>query len=131
MDYDFLGHIELCYNGERISYLLSAGINLHKDNKRYIPSLAFIENYGMVNQKEITVWDNDEYLIGVLYHEILFPWVNAKTVNNADEFASLLKINGVSIEDFKPLMVLIEKAYYELGFFQEYIDKKTKNGNNP
>lgn len=103
------GSSELYYKGNSITYVIDALLN--KDLSGYeMVSLAFCKDYGHLDQKEIEFWDNDDYLKNELYKQVLEPWVKDKTIPNSEEFTELLKIEGVSLEDFEGIYELFNKA---------------------
>lgn len=120
------GNITLQYSGERVDYILDVGIDVEK-NIKFMPSLSFYHNYGMIEDEHlIDVWDNEDYLIDVLLNNVLVPWVEFKDVKVSNEFAELLQIDGVKLDDFAGMKKLLEKGI-ELGFFEEYFTKKKEN----
>jgi hypothetical protein len=116
------GNIELYYEGEKITYVLSVGIDVYK-NTKYMPSLSFYENYRMIEgEKMIALWDNDNYLIEILLSNVLIPWAESKKIIDGEQFAELLKINSAAIDDFFYIKELLVKGI-EMGFFEEYYNK--------
>jgi hypothetical protein len=117
------GNIELDYEGEKITYVLSVGIDVYK-NTKYMPSLSFYENYGMIEgEKMLSIWDNDNYLIETLLPKVLVPWIENKSIIDTENFAELLQVKGVVIYDFPYIKELLDKGI-EMGFFEEYSHKK-------
>ena len=111
------GNIDLAYETDLIGYELSVGIDFEK-NKYYMPSLAFIKDYGMIHQENLAFWDVEEYLYDVLYNGVLLPWVIDKSIPHPEEFANLLRIEGVRLEDFEGLYEMFNKAI-EMKFFEK------------
>ena len=126
---EIYGHTKFIYDGEEISYVISSGMDLKKEDRYYLPSLQFIKDYGMNNEKEIECWDVDNYLIPVLLEEVLIPWIDNKDIPNPTEFAALLSVNGVKLDDFTGIRDLILTAKNE-GMFNEYLNSLLENGNN-
>lgn len=119
------GNITLRYSGEKMDYILDVLFDTDT-NKKSMPSLSFYHNYGMLkDEKNIDVWDNDSYLIDVLLNNVLIPWVDYQNIKVTEDFTSLLQMDGFKMEDFKGLKLLLEKGI-ELGFFEEYFEKKGK-----
>ena len=106
-----------------ISYVLDAMVNLEAPYKKGLPSLSFWKNHGQVFEKEIEAWDNDEYIYHTFYKKVLLPWIKNKTIEDPIEFAGVVSIPGVKLEDFDQLKLLIEKGI-ELGFFENVINFK-------
>ena len=124
---EFYGNIELIFSGKNIDYVLSAGIDLDKDgDPKYMPSLSFYEDYGLHAQATIESWDNDTYLIETLLENVLIPWNHNKVILDGEEFAALIKIKGLDIEDLLGLQKLINKAI-DLELFEDYYKEK-ENG---
>lgn len=122
---EIYGNITLYYSGEKVDYILDAGIDIEK-NIKYMPSLSFYHNYRENDEHLIDVWDNEDYLIDVLLNNVLVPWVEFKDVKVSNEFAELLQIDGVKLDDFAGIKKLLETGI-ELGFFEEYFTKKKEN----
>ena len=121
------GTIELILDGKEISYVLSAIIDLENPGEdKAMESLAFYKNYGLNYAEELDGWDNDHYLYHTLYKKVLVPWVDNKTIVDGVEFAQLLQIKGVNVDDFKPLKELFDKAI-RLGFLKEQIEDESDN----
>lgn len=118
--FDLYGNIELVYNGKNLSYVLSCGIDLDKDNRFYMPSLIGYVDYGKNNPENVFWWDNDEFLYNTLYKNVLFSWVEDKTISHPEEFAELLTEGKADLTDFEPLLNLFRKAE-ELNFFKDTI----------
>lgn len=123
---EIYGNMEFAYNGKDITYVLSVGIN--ERNEMYMPSLSFYKDYGHNDEKMIELWDDDTYLIETLLEKVLVPWEDNKRIEEAEQFAELLKVKGVSLEDFSSIKRLIENCI-DNGFFGEYYIKK-ENGTN-
>lgn len=107
------GNIELIFNGEKIDYVLSVGIDLEREgHPRYMPSLAFYKHYGLTHdQKEIEVWDSEDYLINRLYKGVLVPWENNE-IKDKECLVELVKdIEGISLSDFDGLKRLFEISF--------------------
>lgn len=103
------GYTEIYYEGKDITYTFCSLFN--NDLCTYaFPSLSFVKDYGMSSEKHIEIWDNDRYLKGILYDDVLLSWVIEKKINSAEEFTHLLKIEGVCLEDFQGIYDLITKA---------------------
>lgn len=105
-----IGNFELTFEGKNISYTLSALYDVEKD-KYEMPSLSFIENEGERDEKYIAIWDNDAYLAETLYKNVLVPWVVEKKIEDGEQFAALIKLEGVSIEDLGGLCELFEAGF--------------------
>lgn len=118
--FDLYGNIELVYNGKNLSYVLSCGIDLEKDNTFYMPSLIGYVDYEKSNTESVFWWDNDEYLYNTLYKNVLLPWVENKTISHPEEFAELLTEGKAELTDFEPLLNLFSRAE-ELNFFKDTI----------
>lgn len=123
-----IANINIVYDGVEISYELSAGIDCEKDYKKYMCSLSFVKDLGTMSEKYIGIWDNEEYLMETLYKKVLVPWVESKDIPYSDDFAGLLKMKGVKLEDFEGLIELFKHAII-LGFFEE-LYKNCENGQN-
>lgn len=72
----------------------------------------------MQHESYVENWDNEVYLIETLYNNVLIPWITDKTIPSPEEFAALLKIDGVRLEDFEGIYELFNKAI-ELKFFEK------------
>lgn len=105
------GFSQIYYEGEKITYTIESLMNKEIDgyNKEFT-WLSFIKDHGSITEKEIEVWDNPEFLIKEIYHEVLLPWVVDKQVLNPKEFTELLKVEGVALEDFEGLYELFNTA---------------------
>ena len=112
-----IGSIELAYETDLIGYELSVGIDIEK-NKYYMPSLSFKKDYGYIHESTLACWDNENYLIETLYSMVLLPWVVDKSIPAPEDFANLLRIEGVRLEDFQGLYELFNKAI-EMKFFEK------------
>ena len=112
-----IGNIDLAYQTDLIGYELSVGIDFEK-NKYYMPALSFVKDYGMIHEECLYTWDNEDYLIDTLYSNVLLPWVVSKEIPCPEEFANLLRIEGVRLEDFEGLYELFNKAI-EMKFFEK------------
>ena len=104
------GSFELAFAGKYISYKLSALYDLNKDSYE-MPWLSFVKDEGYVDEKLITSWDNDTFLIQILYKKVLIPWVVEKKIEDGEEFAELIKVDGVSIDDLEGLCKLMEEGF--------------------
>ena len=105
-----IGNFELIFEGKDISYVLSALYDIDKDEYE-MPSLSFIENEGERDEKYVAIWDNDAYLVETLYKNILVPWVVEKKIEDGQQFADLIKLQGVSIDDLEGLCKLLEEGF--------------------
>lgn len=105
-----VGNFELFYEGEEITYSLSALYNIEK-NSYEMPSLSFIEDAGSRDEKYIAIWDNDSYLVETLYKKVLVPWVLEKKIEDGQQFADLIKLQGVTINDLEGLCRLMEEGF--------------------
>ena len=126
-NYGIYGNIELeaeLENGN--TAVLSAGIDLQENDKKYMPSLALYTNRGHSNESIVFVWDNDEYLYNVLYKEVLAPWADGRSIVNTKEFAEIIN-EGLHIDEFPKLKFIFDKAI-EFGFFEEVLNKTKKDG---
>lgn len=117
-------NIEIIVEGKNITYVLSAGIDLEDDNRKYMPTLALVKDYGFKDEKYIEIWDNEHYVYETLFN-VLLPWVKDKRIKNPEDFAMLLTVKGVDIEDFPLLAELIQKGI-EFDFFEDIV-KNEKN----
>ncbi len=125
MNNNTYGTVELILDGEEISYVLSAIIDLENPGEdKAMESLSFCKNYGTKDEETVDVWDNDHYLYHTLYKNVLVPWVDNKTINDGMEFAQLIQVKGVHIDDFKELKELFDKAI-ELGFLKDQIEDES------
>ena len=105
-----IGNFELIFEGENITYVLSALYDIEK-NSYEMPSLSFIEDEGSRDEKYIAIWDNDGYLVETLYKKVLVPWVVEKKIEDGQQFADLIKTQGVSIDDLEGLCKLLEEGF--------------------
>ena len=105
-----IGNFELIFEGKDISYVLSALYDIEK-NSYEMTSLSFIEDEGSREEKYIAIWDNDAYLVETLYKKVLVPWVVEKKIEDGQQFADLIKIQGVSIDDLEGLCKLMEEGF--------------------
>lgn len=126
---EIYGHTSFVYDGEEISYIISSGIDLKDEQKYYLPSLQFVKEYGTHYEEEIACWDAESFLISVLLEEVLIPWIDNKDIPNKTEFAAILSVNGVKLDDFEGIRDLILTAKNE-GMFNEYFNSLLENGNN-
>lgn len=115
-------NIEIITEGKRITYVLSAGIDLEKDNNKFMPILSFIQDHGYTYEKNIEYWDSDEYIYARLI-DVLLPWTTEKKIEKPELFAEFLNIPGVDLEDFPLIAALIQKGI-EFKFFDDVINKK-------
>lgn len=113
---NYYGNIEIVMEGKRMIYVLSVGIDFEKNDIKYMPSLSLYESYGDLNQKNVFIWDNEDYLYNIFYKEVILPWVDNEEIKNKDEFVNFIKEDGVNIEDFKILKKGFDKAV-EMKFF--------------
>ena len=104
------GNFELFYEGENITYVLSALYDIEK-NSYEMPSLSFIEDEGSKDEKYIAIWDNDAYLVETLYKKVLVPWVVEQKIEDGQHFADLIKLQDVSIDDLGGLCKLLEEGF--------------------
>ena len=114
---EIFGNTDLIFETEDLVYQLSAMLDINT-RKYEFTSLDFIKNWGMRDEKYITSWDNDTFLYETLYLKVLSPWVTLKENPSPEEFAVLLKIKGVKLEDFEGIYELFNKAI-ELKFFEK------------
>ena len=121
---DITGNISLQYEGKELAYVLDVGLDIEKETN-YMVSLSFMENHGMIDEKLIDLWDNDNYLMEILYEGVIIPWEENKSIPNSEAFAELLQVKGVKLDDFAGIKLLIDKGI-ELDFFQEYYERKNK-----
>jgi hypothetical protein len=105
-----IGNFELTFEGKNISYTLSALYDVEKNEYR-MPSLSFIENEGALDEKSIEFWDGEIFLTETLYKKVLVPWVVERKIEDAEEFAALIRVNGVSIDDLEGLCKLLEEGF--------------------
>lgn len=105
-----IGNFELIFEGKDISYVLSALYDVEKDEYE-MPSLSLIEDEGSISEKYIDTWDNDIYLVETLYKRVLVPWVVERKIESGEEFANLIKVEGVSIDDLEGLCKLMEEGF--------------------
>jgi hypothetical protein len=118
-------NIELLKEGKKITYVLSAGIDLEKDNIKFMPSLSFIQDYGYNHEKYLETWDNNGYIYARLF-DVLLPWTTEKKIENPELFAEFLNIPGVCLEDFPVIAELIQKGI-EFQFFEDIVKAKKKD----
>ena len=118
-------NIEITTEGKRITYVLSAGVDLEKDNRKFMPILSFIQDHGYTYEKSIECWDNDLYIYARLF-DVLLPWTTEKKIEKPELFAELLNIPGVDLEDFPLIAALILKGI-EFEFFNDVTNNK-QNG---
>ena len=105
-----IGNFELIFEGKDISYVLSALYDVEKDECE-MPSLSLVEDYGTRSEKYIAIWDNDGYLVETLYKKVLVPWVVEKKIEDGQQFADLIRVQGVSIDDLGGLCKLLEEGF--------------------
>ena len=117
--------IEIIREGKKITYVLSAGVDLEKDNNKYMPSLSFIQDYGYNHEKYLETWDNDVYIYERLF-DVILPWTTKKKIEKPELFAEFLNVPGVCLEDFPLIAELIQKGI-EFEFFNDVINNK-ENG---
>ena len=117
-------NIEIITEGKRITYVLSAGIDLEKNNNKFMPILSFVQDHGYNHEKNIECWDNDLYIYTRLF-DVLLPWTTERKIEKPELFAEFLNVPGVDLEDFPLIAELIQKGI-EFDFFEDYL--KTKNG---
>ena len=120
-------NIELIKEGKKITYVLSAGMDLEKDNIKFMPILGFIQDYGYNHEKYLETWDNDGYIYARLF-DVLLPWTTEKKIENPELFAEFLNIPGVCLEDFPLIAELIQKGI-EFEFFEDIVKAKKKDEN--
>jgi hypothetical protein len=114
-------NIEIITEGKRITYVLSAGIDLEKNNNKFMPILSFVQDHGYNHEKSIECWDNDEYIYERLF-DVLLPWTTEKKIEKPELFAEFLNIPGVDLQDFPLVAALIQKGI-EFEFFNDIINK--------
>lgn len=114
---EIIGNIELAFETELIAYQISALLDVETMKYSYA-SLAFIKDYGMTHESYVENWDNEDFLIETLYENVLTPWIVDKSIPSPEDFAALLKIDGVRLEDFEGIYELFNKAI-ELKFFEK------------
>jgi len=112
------GTIELTVETEKITYVLSAFLNLNEGYKKETPSLGFYKDYKGTDQECMDEWDSEHYIYNTLYKKVLIPWVSNKEIISGEDFANFVQISGVSLNDFEDLIELFERAE-ELGFFNK------------
>jgi hypothetical protein len=115
-------NIEITTEGKRITYVLSAGIDLEKDNRKFMPILTFVQDHGYTYEKNIEIWDNDEYIYERLF-DVLLPWTTEKKIEKPELFAEFLNIPGVDLQDFPLVAALIQKGI-EFEFFENCVKLK-------
>jgi len=121
-------HIELVEDGKNISYVLSSGIDVEKDNRKFMCSLSFVKEYGCNSEKSIEFWDNEGYIYERLF-DVVIPWTTEKKIENAEFFTDFVKIQGMDLEDFPLIEKLLRKGI-ELGFFEDYLKLKKETDEN-
>lgn len=125
------GNINLTIEGEKISYKISAGIEL-KDGTYYMPSISFIKNEGHIKEKEVAFWDNDIYIIGTFLNKVIIPWIESNTIPFPKDFAEFLSVRGASINNASVIYELLNKSM-DMGIFNNYLnehkDGRTKTSN--
>jgi hypothetical protein len=117
-------NIEIIREGKNISYVLTAGVDLEDNNRKFMPILAFVQDCGFTYEKYLETWDNDGYIYARLF-DVLLPWTKEKKIEKPELFAEFLSIPGVDLEDFPFIAELIQKGI-EFGFFEDCV--KNKNG---
>ncbi len=120
-------NIEIITEGKRITYVLSAGIDLEKNNGKFMCSLSFLQDHGYNYEKSIECWDNDLYIYARLF-DVFLPWTTEKKIEKPELFAEILNIPGVDLEDFPLIAALILKGI-EFEFFNDVINNR-QNGTN-
>ena len=105
-----IGNFELIFEGKDISYVLSALYDVEK-NKYTDTCLSFVENQGERDEKYLRIWDREEYLAETLYKQVLVPWVVEKKIEDGQQFADLIRVQGVSIDDLGGLCKLLEEGF--------------------
>lgn len=126
---DIYGSVDLEFEGERLTYVLSAEIDFENKNEMEVTSLGIYRKYGQNDQELIEVWDNPTYLYYTLFINVLGPFVlDAKFVPFPEEFTQVVKVQDLTLNDFHGLCKMFEKAQ-ELGFFNKVIEKQNDKGN--
>lgn len=121
MNVELNGNIELLFEGKEITYVISAGIDLKKGMKYFMPSFTFIKDHGSNNEECIDAWDAEEYVVETLLNKVVTPWLDHHTIPLPEEFAHLVTITGVKLEDFAGIQELINSAItYNL--FEDYFN---------
>ena len=109
-------NIEIIRDGKKISYVLSAGIDLEDNNRKFMCSLSFVQDCGYNHEKYLEIWDVDEYIYDTLF-DVLLPWTKEKKIENPERFAEFLNIPGVDLEDFPLIAELIQKGIENLQLY--------------
>jgi hypothetical protein len=118
-------NIEIIREGKNITYVLTAGVDLEDNNRKFMPILAFVQDCGLTYEKYLETWDNDGYIYARLF-DVLLPWTKEKKIENPELFAEFLNIPGVDLEDFPLIAELIQKGI-EFDFFEDYLKTKKEN----
>ena len=122
-DSRMFGHIEFQFqlkNGN--SLVLSALIDISAGDIKCMSCLSLYENYGsLVDEKNIFMWDNDEYLYNTLYKKVLVPWVENNEILDPKEFSEAID-EGIHRDEFAKLKFIFDKAIQN-GFFEEVMSR--------
>lgn len=123
------GNIELEVDLEDCrSLVLSVGIDIEKNNEKYMPSLSMYTNRGHIDEKIVFIWDNDEYLYNILYKTVLIPWVDNNHIVDAKEFSEVIAA-GIHLHEFAELKKIFDKAI-EFEFFNHLIKDEDEAANS-
>jgi len=121
MSIEINGNIELLFEGKEITYVISAGIDLKRGMKYFMPSFCFYSDYSSNNEKCIDSWDVEGYILKTFLAGVINPWVNDHSIPNPEEFATLIRIKGVHLDDFEGIQVLLNTAI-DLNLFEDYFN---------
>jgi hypothetical protein len=126
---DIYGSVDLEFEGERLTYVLSAEMDFENKNEMEVTSLGIYRKYGRNDQEIIEVWDNPTYLYYTLFINVLGPFVcREKSIPFPEHFTDVVKVQDLTLDDFKGLYKMFEKAQ-ELGFFNKVIEEQNDKGN--
>ena len=126
---DIYGSVDLEFEGERLTYVLSAEIDFENKNEMEVTSLGIYRKYGRNDQEIIEVWDNPMYLYYTLFINVLEPFVlDAKCIPFPEKFTEVVKMQDLTLDDFHGLYKMFVKGL-ELGFFNKVIEKQNDKGN--
>jgi hypothetical protein len=116
---DIYGSVDLEFEGERLTYVLSAEMDFENKNEMEVTSLGIYRKYGRNDQELIDVWDNPSYLYYTLFINVLKPHKQGRKEDiDIKEMNELLAIRGVQMKHLKGIYKLLKKGL-ELGFFDE------------
>lgn len=122
MNVEIDGHMEIFFGGKEITYVINAGIDFKRGMKYFMPSFSFVENYGSTDgENAIDTWDVEGYILKTFLAGVINPWLDHHAIPNTEEFASLIRIKGVSLDDFAGIQELLNRAI-DLNLFEDYFN---------